>query len=70
MKKYRVFLPIFATSIEVVEANSPEEALELASGTPSVCYHCSKEVELSEIDFETLDNTKLEEMVFELDEDE
>jgi hypothetical protein len=48
MKKYNVNIPIFATAIVTVEANSVEEAMEIAAEEcpRSVCYQCSAKVDL------------------------
>jgi hypothetical protein len=48
MKKYRIFVPVGATAILEVEANSEAEALEQMC-SPSVCHQCCHDVELGEL---------------------
>lgn len=50
--RYLVVGLIDATNSKVVEASSPDEALELAAndlGCPSVCHQCSSEVEIGDV---------------------
>lgn len=50
--KYLVVGLIDATNSKVVEASSPDEAVELATndlGCPSVCHQCSSEVEIGDV---------------------
>ena len=46
--KYRIFVPVGATAILEVEADSKEEALEQIYA-PSVCHQCTRDVELGEL---------------------
>lgn len=61
-KKYRVFVPLGATAIIEVEADSKEEALEKIYA-PSVCHQCSHDVEVGEL----YDEDKAE--VYEIDDE-
>ncbi len=52
MKKYRVILTVDATTTVDVEANSEEEALELAleqAEMPSVCHYCAEKIDIGDI---------------------
>ena len=49
MAKYLVFGLASATVSEEVEAASPEEAVENAELSPSICHQCSREVELGDV---------------------
>lgn len=49
MAKYLVFGLAVATVSNEVEASSPEEAVENADLSPSLCWQCSHEVELGDV---------------------
>lgn len=46
--KYRVVILYGASSSEIVEADSPDEAREAAVAYPTLCHHCSGELELGD----------------------
>jgi hypothetical protein len=49
--KYTVITQLGASYCETVEAETPGEAVELAEGRGSLCYHCSRDgLELGEYD--------------------
>jgi len=51
MDNYKVFIPIGATAMIDVEADSKEEAIRKAIeeiGNPSICHQCSNEIEIGE----------------------
>ena len=50
MTKYKLYHTVHGTIYEDIEAESAEEALDLAEGCASLCHHCSSEVELGDID--------------------
>ncbi|AZF09522.1 hypothetical protein C4J93_1308 [Pseudomonas sp. R2-37-08W] len=52
MKTYSVLLTVDASIVVKVEAESEEEAKELAADiaeVPSICHHCSRNVQIGEI---------------------
>jgi hypothetical protein len=68
MAKYTVMGMVDATVYEDVEADSPEEAREQAQLGSSICYQCSKEIEVGDIyDTKVLDESG--EVVIESDEE-
>lgn len=48
---YSVCVPLFASTIVCVRANSPKDALEKAS---TLCHQCSDECEMGEVDIDNL----------------
>ena len=50
MKKWHVTIPLGASALVIVEAETKEEAIEKAinEGVPTVCHSCYEEVELGE----------------------
>ncbi len=48
MPTYQVVGLIHATTIEEVEADTPEEAPALAAGWASLCHQCASQVELGD----------------------
>jgi hypothetical protein len=54
---FSVSVPMFASTIIKIRAESAEEALEIAQQTataPSVCHQCSSDIEVGEVDCESL----------------
>jgi hypothetical protein len=52
MKTYSVLITVDASIVVKVEANSEEEAKEIAmevAETPSICHHCTRRVEVGEL---------------------
>ena len=42
MTRYRVFVPSTVTYITEVEADSPDEAIDVVGPGPGLCYYCAK----------------------------
>lgn len=49
-KSYLVIANYSATASDLVEANSPEEAIEKANVDVDLCYECGGELSLGEIE--------------------
>lgn len=49
MSRYTVIGAVWAQTSDSVEADSPEEAVEQANLSESLCWQCSERVELGEI---------------------
>ena len=52
MKTYSVVLTVDASIVVKVEADSEEEAKDLASDiaeAPSICHHCSRKVQFGDV---------------------
>lgn len=65
MKTYSVCVPLFASTVIKVKAESKEAALEKAlekARTPSVCHQCARELEVGDVDTEALTIDCVEEL--------
>jgi hypothetical protein len=65
MPRYSVAVPVFATTFFKCNASSPQEAIEKAMKqcpTPQVCCQCNSEIQVEEIDFNSLTADCVEEL--------
>ena len=44
MTRYRVFVPSTVTYITEVEADSPDEAIDVVEPGPGLCHYCAKSI--------------------------
>ncbi len=53
MRKYNVFIPLYATIMVEVEANSKDEAINSAydkTSLPMLCHECSRQLDINDFD--------------------
>ena len=52
LKKFRVSIPFFCSYFVTVEAEDEKKAVAKAveNAHPSICYHCSNQIEIGEMD--------------------